>query len=124
MVGLGTGFGYVTPIATLVKWFPDKRGMMVGLAVMGIGISPLVFGVLIERLIGTDRERSSPRPSRHVYRDRGHLRVGVVGAAQFCARRRRAGVRRDGSPARPRPQGARALTPAACWAPGSSTRCG
>ena len=33
LIGLGTGFGYVAPIATLLKWFPDKRGMMVGLAV-------------------------------------------------------------------------------------------
>ncbi|MCX6624121.1 MAG: MFS transporter, partial [Acidobacteria bacterium] len=57
VVGFGTGFGYVAPIATLVKWFPDKRGMMVGLAVLGIGVSPLVFGVLIERLIGADASR-------------------------------------------------------------------
>ena len=35
--GLGNGFGYITPIATLIKWFPDKRGLVTGLAVMGFG---------------------------------------------------------------------------------------
>jgi OFA family oxalate/formate antiporter-like MFS transporter len=52
VAGLGAGFVYVTPIANLVKWFPDKRGMMVGLAVMGAGISPLLWSPLIESLIG------------------------------------------------------------------------
>jgi MFS transporter, OFA family, oxalate/formate antiporter len=84
IVGLGTGFGYVAPIATLVKWFPDKRGMMVGLAVMGIGISPLIFGVLIERLIGTDASRfASTIPSTFITIAIISV-VGVVGAAQFC----------------------------------------
>ena len=41
MGGLGVGFGYVPPIATCIKWFPDKRGMIVGLSVMGSGIGPL-----------------------------------------------------------------------------------
>lgn len=84
VVGLGTGFGYVAPIATLVKWFPDKRGMMVGLAVMGIGVSPLVFGVFIERLIGSDPSRfASTIPSTFVVI--GIISaVGVVAAAQFC----------------------------------------
>lgn len=84
VVGLGTGFGYVAPIATLVKWFPDKRGMMVGLAVMGIGISPLVFAVFIERLIGTDAGRfASTIPSTFIVIGIVSA-VAVVGAAQFC----------------------------------------
>jgi OFA family oxalate/formate antiporter-like MFS transporter len=37
IAGLGNGFGYVTPIATLIRWFPDKRGLVTGLAVMGFG---------------------------------------------------------------------------------------
>jgi OFA family oxalate/formate antiporter-like MFS transporter len=84
VVGLGTGFGYVAPIATLVKWFPDKRGMMVGLAVMGIGISPLVFGIFIERLIGADASRfASTIPSTFVVIGIVSA-LGVAGAAQFC----------------------------------------
>jgi OFA family oxalate/formate antiporter-like MFS transporter len=84
VVGLGTGFGYVAPIATLVKWFPDKRGMMVGLAVMGIGISPLVFGIFIERLIGADASRfATTIPSTFIVIGIVSA-LGVVGAAQFC----------------------------------------
>jgi len=52
--GLGVGFAYVTPIATCVKWFPDKRGMIVGLAVMGFGAGSLIFAPIIERIIGSD----------------------------------------------------------------------
>ena len=37
LAGLGMGLCYITPIAVLVKWFPDKRGMITGLAVMGFG---------------------------------------------------------------------------------------
>jgi OFA family oxalate/formate antiporter-like MFS transporter len=50
--GFGGGFAYVTPIANLVKWFPDKRGLMVGLAVMGSGISTLFWSPVIETLVG------------------------------------------------------------------------
>ncbi len=84
LIGLGTGFGYVAPIATLLKWFPDKRGMMVGLAVMGIGVSPLVFAPLIETLIGKDPTRfASTIPETFVAIGVISI-VGVVGAAQFC----------------------------------------
>ncbi|HPC47610.1 MAG TPA: MFS transporter, partial [Deltaproteobacteria bacterium] len=37
IAAIGNGFGYITPIATLVRWFPDKRGLVTGLAVMGFG---------------------------------------------------------------------------------------
>src|ERR687893_507114 len=32
LAGIGLGFGYIVPVATLVKWFPDKRGMITGIA--------------------------------------------------------------------------------------------
>lgn len=41
--GIGMGFCYVSPIAALVKWFPDKRGFITGLAVAGYGAGALVF---------------------------------------------------------------------------------
>lgn len=50
--GLGVGFAYVTPIATCVKWFPDKRGTITGLAVFGFGAGTLVFGPVINALLG------------------------------------------------------------------------
>ncbi len=51
--GLGVGFAYVTPIATCIKWFPDKRGTITGLAVFGFGAGTLVFGPLISKLIAS-----------------------------------------------------------------------
>jgi MFS transporter, OFA family, oxalate/formate antiporter len=51
--GLGVGFAYVTPIATCIKWFPDKRGTITGLAVFGFGAGTLVFGPLIGKLIAS-----------------------------------------------------------------------
>lgn len=42
--GLGGGFAYVTPITTLIRWFPDKRGLVTGLAVMGYGMGPFFMG--------------------------------------------------------------------------------
>src|SRR5271170_4851648 len=35
--GIGQGLGYITPVSTLIKWFPDKRGMATGFAIMGYG---------------------------------------------------------------------------------------
>ena len=49
--GLGVGFAYVTPIATCIKWFPDMRGTITGLAVFGFGAGTLVFGPLISKLV-------------------------------------------------------------------------
>ncbi len=35
--GIGLGLGYISPVSTLIKWFPDKRGMATGMAIMGFG---------------------------------------------------------------------------------------
>lgn len=49
--GIGMGMGYITPVATLVKWFPDKRGLMTGVAVCGYGAGALVMSPIAARLI-------------------------------------------------------------------------
>ncbi|MFH1144639.1 MAG: MFS transporter, partial [Candidatus Eisenbacteria bacterium] len=49
--GLGNGFGYVTPIATLIRWFPDKRGLVTGLAVMGFGAGAFFMGRIAPQMI-------------------------------------------------------------------------
>ena len=46
VVGLGNGFGYATPIPVMAKWFPDHRGLAVGLAVAGYGGGSAIFGPL------------------------------------------------------------------------------
>lgn len=50
--GIGLGIGYITPVSSLVKWFPDRRGLATGLAIMGFGFAALISGPLIVRLIG------------------------------------------------------------------------
>lgn len=49
--GIGIGAGYVCPIATCVKWFPDKRGLITGLAVAGFGAGAFFFAPLAKALI-------------------------------------------------------------------------
>lgn len=49
--GLGNGFGYVTPIATLIRWFPDKRGLVTGLAVMGFGAGAFFMGRIAPEMV-------------------------------------------------------------------------
>jgi OFA family oxalate/formate antiporter-like MFS transporter len=51
IAGLGNGFGYVTPIATLIRWFPDKRGLITGLAVMGFGAGAFFMGKIAPGMI-------------------------------------------------------------------------
>jgi OFA family oxalate/formate antiporter-like MFS transporter len=49
--GVGLGFGYIVPISVLVKWFPDKRGLITGVAVGGFGAGALVTAPVATRLI-------------------------------------------------------------------------
>jgi OFA family oxalate/formate antiporter-like MFS transporter len=49
--GIGNGFGYVTPIATLIRWFPDKRGLVTGLAVMGFGAGAFFMGQIAPKMV-------------------------------------------------------------------------
>jgi len=81
--GLGGGFAYVTPIANLVQWFPDKRGMMVGLAVMGSGLSPLFWSPLIEALVGKDPTQFHHTIPLTFYVTAAIFIVAVVGPAQL-----------------------------------------
>ncbi|MCS0790314.1 OFA family MFS transporter [Cytobacillus firmus] len=49
--GLGLGFGYIAPVSTLVKWFPDRRGLATGMAVMGFGAGALITSPIASRLM-------------------------------------------------------------------------
>jgi OFA family oxalate/formate antiporter-like MFS transporter len=73
--GLGVGFAYVTPIATCIKWFPDKRGTITGLAVFGFGAGTLVFGPLIAKVVATSGIAAT------FYTVAGIMLVFVCGAA-------------------------------------------
>ncbi|MFT8669426.1 OFA family MFS transporter [Liquorilactobacillus hordei] len=51
--GLGLGSGYVTPVSTIIKWFPDKRGLATGLAIMGFGFAAMLTGPVAQNLIAS-----------------------------------------------------------------------
>src|SRR6266496_2360065 len=51
LAGIGLGLGYIVPVATLVKWFPDKSGMITGIAVAGFGAGALITAPIASRLI-------------------------------------------------------------------------
>src|ERR1700751_4760205 len=51
LAGIGLGLGYIVPVATLVKWFPDKRGMITGIAVAGFGAGALITAPIATALI-------------------------------------------------------------------------
>ncbi|MEM9629846.1 MAG: OFA family MFS transporter [Pseudomonadota bacterium] len=49
--GAGLGFGYVSPVSTLIRWFPDRRGMATGMAIMGFGGGAMIGAPLIQWLL-------------------------------------------------------------------------
>lgn len=53
LAGIGIGLGYIVPIATLVKWFPDRRGFITGVAVAGFGAGALVTAPIARYLVGS-----------------------------------------------------------------------
>jgi MFS family permease len=55
--GIGLGLGYISPVSTLIKWFPDRRGMATGMAIMGFGGGAMIGSPLAAKLMaafGTD----------------------------------------------------------------------
>ncbi|CAI9392070.1 MULTISPECIES: OFA family MFS transporter [Bacillaceae] len=51
--GIGLGVGYITPVSTLVKWFPDRRGLATGLAIMGFGFASMISSPVMNHLINS-----------------------------------------------------------------------
>jgi len=51
--GIGLGVGYIAPVSTLVKWFPDRRGLATGLAIMGFGFAALINSPIMQKLMGS-----------------------------------------------------------------------
>lgn len=49
--GLGLGSGYITPVSTIIKWFPDKRGLATGLAIMGFGFASLLTSPVAQKFM-------------------------------------------------------------------------
>lgn len=49
--GIGLGLGYISPVSTLIKWFPDRRGLATGMAIMGFGGGAMIGAPLADRLM-------------------------------------------------------------------------
>ena len=49
--GIGLGLGYISPVSTLIKWFPDKRGMATGMAIMGFGGGAVIGAPMADKLM-------------------------------------------------------------------------
>jgi OFA family oxalate/formate antiporter-like MFS transporter len=50
--GFGNGMAYITPLATVTKWFPDKRGLASGMVVMGFGLGAFIYGFVLKAIPG------------------------------------------------------------------------
>jgi MFS family permease len=57
--GIGLGLGYISPVSTLVKWFPDRRGMATGMAIMGFGGGAMIGAPLADLLMNHYRTPTS-----------------------------------------------------------------
>ena len=79
ITGVGMGMGYICPVATLVKWFPERRGLMTGVAVCGYGAGALIMSPIAARAIVAYGVPSTFLSLGIVYL------VLVVAAAQFYA---------------------------------------
>jgi OFA family oxalate/formate antiporter-like MFS transporter len=80
--GIGIGLGYIVPLAMLLRWFPDRRGFITGLAVAGFGLGALVISLTAPPLL---TPKSLGVASTFTYLGIIYL-VIVVGAAQFFRR--------------------------------------
>ncbi len=57
--GVGLGLGYISPVSTLVKWFPDRRGMATGMAIMGFGGGAMIGSPLANLLMNNFKSATS-----------------------------------------------------------------
>ena len=57
--GVGLGLGYISPVSTLIKWFPDRRGMATGMAIMGFGGGAMIGTPLADNLMNTFKSGES-----------------------------------------------------------------
>jgi MFS family permease len=58
--GIGLGLGYISPVSTLIKWFPDRRGMATGMAIMGFGGGAMIGSPLAALLMNSFKTPTAP----------------------------------------------------------------
>lgn len=80
IAGLGLGLAYIVPVAMLQKWFPDKRGLITGIAVGGFGFGAVLTSPIAQRLIDADPHVPT---KAFLPLDIGYLVMVVLGALMF-----------------------------------------
>ncbi len=81
--GIGIGLGYIVPLAMLIRWFPDRRGFITGLAVAGFGLGALVTSLIAAPLVTAKSASYIGVGSTFLYFGIAYLIVVVVGAQFF-----------------------------------------
>lgn len=71
--GLGLGLAYISPVSTLIKWFPDRRGMATGMAIMGFGGGAMIGSPLANLLMDHFKTRSLRLPAAAGAMESGRL---------------------------------------------------
>ncbi|WP_338749000.1 L-lactate MFS transporter [Janibacter alittae] len=81
--GFGLGLAYIVPIAMLQKWFPDKRGLITGVAVGGFGFGAVITSPMMNRLIsGMEGYQAEPTKA-FLWLGGAYLVFGLIGASVF-----------------------------------------
>ena len=71
--GIGLGIGYISPVSTLIRWFPDRPGMATGMAIMGFGGGAFIASPLSVWLMSSVLDADPCRGCRDLYRHGAHL---------------------------------------------------
>ncbi|MDQ2716808.1 MAG: OFA family MFS transporter [Chloroflexota bacterium] len=82
LAGIGIGLGYIVPLAMLIKWFPDRRGFITGLAVAGFGLGALITTIIATPLV---QPKSLGVSQTFIYLGAAYLVIVVI-ASQFFRR--------------------------------------
>ena len=81
--GFGLGLAYIVPIAMLQKWFPDKRGLITGIAVGGFGFGAVITSPVAQAMISGSPEFARTPTRVFLYLGLAYLVAGLSGAATF-----------------------------------------
>ncbi|MDO5500299.1 MAG: OFA family MFS transporter, partial [Propionibacteriaceae bacterium] len=81
--GFGLGLAYIVPIALLQKWFPDKRGLITGIAVGGFGFGAVITSPVAQALISGSADFTRYPTKVFLYLGLAYLVAGLLGAATF-----------------------------------------
>jgi OFA family oxalate/formate antiporter-like MFS transporter len=81
--GFGLGLAYIVPIAMLQKWFPDKRGLITGIAVGGFGFGAVITSPLAQRMIAGSEDYQQYPTKVFLWLGIAYLVMGLIGASVF-----------------------------------------